>query len=373
LLVATLTIALPAAKLSPSTWEDIMAIEQSPFGTTADGTPVSLFTLASPNGLKARITNYGGIVVSLEVPDARGDSADVVLGYDDLDAYIADSPYFGCIVGRYGNRIANARFSLDGQEHVLAANDDTNNLHGGETGFDKVVWDAVPAESADGPALQLRYLSKDGEEGFPGNLDVTVVYTLTADNGLRMDSTAVTDKPTIVNITHHSYFNLAGAGSGDILGHEVMIDSDSITPVNENLIPTGELMPVDGTPFDFRSPAVVGARIEEDNQQLERGGGYDHNWVLRKPAGETGLAARVTEPVSGRTMEVLTSEPGMQFYTGNFLDGSLTGKGGAVYEFRHGFCMEPQHYPDSPNRPEFPSVVLRPGETYRSTITYRFG
>ncbi|MCX7017214.1 MAG: galactose mutarotase [Candidatus Sumerlaeota bacterium] len=344
---------------------------RQPFGNTKEGETVELFTLKNAKGMEAKITNYGGIVVSLMAPDRNGRLGDVVLGYDTLDQYVKDNPYFGCLVGRFGNRIAKGRFTLDGREYTLAVNNGPNHLHGGLKGFDKVVWRARPFESKDGPALELKYLSKDGEEGYPGNLDVTAIYTLTGDNALRLDFTATTDKPTICNLTHHSYFNLAGGG-GDILNHEAMIAADRFTPVDENLIPTGELRPVAGTPFDFTKPRKIGARINDPDEQLKRGNGYDHNFALNKPMGELGLAARVFEPTSGRVMETLTTEPAMQFYTGNFLDGSNVGKGGRPYPFRGAFCMEPQHYPDSPNQPRFPSVVLRPGQTYRNTILYRF-
>jgi aldose 1-epimerase len=345
-------------------------ISRTPFGRTPDGVPVDLYTLRNSQGAEARIMTYGGIVVSLKVPDREGRLGDVVLGYETLAEYIEENPYFGCLVGRYGNRIANGRFTLDGQTYKLAQNNPPNHLHGGWKGFDKVVWKARSYNSPLGPALELNYLSVDGEEGYPGNLNVTAVYTLTEDNALRLDYAAVTDRPTVVNLTHHSYFNLAGRG--DILGHEVMIHADRFTPVDETLIPTGALAPVEGTPFDFRKPTSIGARIDQDDQQLKFGGGYDHNWVITKPYGQFGLQARVYEPTSGRVMEVHSTEPGLQFYSGNFLDGTLTGKAGWVYEFRHGFCMEPQHFPDSPNQPDFPSTVLRPGETYRNTIVYRF-
>lgn len=348
----------------------ILQVSREPFGTTADGTPVELFTLRNHRGAEARISNYGGIVVSLKVPDRNGQLGDVVLGYDKLADYIKETPYFGCLVGRYGNRIARGHFSLDGRVYTLATNNYPNHLHGGNKGFDKVVWQAKTLATVDGPALELQYVSKDGEEGYPGNLSVTALYTLTADNALKLQYTATTDKDTIVNLTQHSYFNLAGMG--DILGHVVMIPADKFTPVDSTLIPTGVLQPVEGTPFDFQTPTAIGARINQDNEQLKFGKGYDHNWVINKPMGEFGLMARVFEPTTGRVLEVLSTEPGLQFYSGNFLDGTLKGKGGWIYQFRNGFCMEPQHYPDSPNQPNFPSVVLKPGQTYRNTIMYRF-
>jgi len=348
----------------------IMSITREPFGETKEGTPVDLYTLKNAGGVEAKIATYGGTVVSLYVPDRQGRMGDVVQGFVTLEEYIEKSPYFGCLIGRYGNRIAEGKFTLEGETYTLACNDGSNNLHGGMKGFDKVVWDAEALESDAGPSLELKYLSRDGEEGFPGNLSVTARYTLTADNGLRLDFSATTDKPTVVNLTHHSYFNLAG--EDDVLNHEVMIASDKFTPVDANLIPTGELRPVQGTPFDFTTAKAIGAGIGQDNEQLKFGGGYDHNWVLNKPEGELGIAARVFDPASGRVMEVLTTEPAMQFYTGNFLDGTLVGKGGQTYMHRSALCMEPQHYPDSPNQPDFPSVVLRPGEEYRNTIIYRF-
>ncbi len=347
------------------------SITQVPFGQ-ADGQAVTLYTLRNSRGAEARIMNYGGIVQSLRVPDRNGNFDDVVLGYDDLAGYVANNPYFGCLVGRYGNRIGGAKFTLDGKTYTLAANNGPNSLHGGLKGFDKVVWNAQPRVTKAGPALELKYVSQDGEEGFPGTLKVTAVYTLTEDNALQLDYTATTDKPTVCNLTHHSYFNLRGQGRGDILGHEVYLNADKTTPVDKELITTGEYASVAGTPFDFRKPTTIGARIDDPDTQLQYGPGYDHNWVINKPLGQLGLQARVYEPTTGRVMEVWSDEPGLQFYAGNFLDGTITGKGGAVYQRRNGFCMEPQHYPDSPNKPNFPSVVLRPGETFRNTIIYKF-
>lgn len=345
-------------------------INRQPFGQTKDGTPIDLFTLRNANGAEARICNYGGLVISLKVPDRNGKLGDVVLGYDNLADYIKDTPYFGALIGRYGNRIAKGQFTLDGRQYTLATNNYPNALHGGVKGFDKVVWLPTVMPSAEGPALKLQHVSHDGEEGYPGNLSVTVVYTLTHDNALKVEYTATTDRDTVANLTQHSYFNLAGKGT--ILGHVVMIAADKFTPVDSTLIPTGELRPVNGTPFDFRTPTAIGARINQDDEQLKFGKGYDHNWVINKPMGQLSLMARVYEPTSGRVLEVLSTEPGLQFYSGNFLDGTLKGKGGWVYQFRNGFCMEPQHYPDSPNRPEFPSVVLKPGDTYHNTIVFKF-
>ena len=347
-------------------------ISQAPFGNTPDGTPVAIYTLRNSKGMEVRIMTYGGIVQSLKVPDKNGKLGDVVLGYDNLDGYLKSSPFFGALVGRYGNRIGGAKFTLEGKTYTLATNNGPNSLHGGIKGFDKVVWKATSLMTADGSALQLTYFSKDGEEGFPGNLKVTAVYTLTDDNELRLDFTATTDQPTVCNLTHHSYFNLAGQGNGDILGHIVYINADNTTPVDSNLITTGEIKPVDGTPFDFRKPTAIGARINDPDTVLQYGPGYDHNWVINKPMGKLGLQARVYEPATGRVMEVFSTEPGLQFYTGNSLDGSITGKDGKVYQRRTAFCMEPQHYPDSPNKPMFPTTELKPGETYQNTIIYRF-
>ncbi len=347
-----------------------MQIARRPFGQTSDGKEVYLFSLRNAKGAEALISNYGGLVTSLRMPDRNGKLGDVVLGYDNLAAYIKETPYFGALIGRYGNRIARGKFSLDGKEYTLATNNYPNALHGGVKGFDKVVWEPAILTGPDGAGLKLTYLSKDGEEGYPGNLSVTVVYTLTDENALKIEYTATTDKDTVVNLTQHSYFNLACQDS--ILNHVVMIPADKFTPIDSTLIPTGDLRPVEGTPFDFRKPTAIGARINQDDEQLKFGKGYDHNWVINKPMGEMGLMARVTEPTTGRVMEVLSTEPGLQFYSGNFLDGTLKGKGGRVYEFRSGFCMEPQHFPDSPNKPQFPTVVLKPGQTYRNTIIYKF-
>jgi aldose 1-epimerase len=349
------------------------AISVQPFGKTPAGAPVDIYTLRNSKGAEARITNYGGIVVSLKVPDRAGMLGDVVLGYDDLNDYIKANPYFGALIGRYGNRIKKGRFELDGKNYRLAINNPPNALHGGMKGFDKVVWTAKPSVTKTGPSLKLTYVSKDGEEGYPGNLAVTAVYTLTNKNELRVDFTATTDKATIINLTHHSYFNLAGAGSGDILGQELTIKADKFTPIDKTFIPTGELRPVKGTAFDFQKPAPIGSRIANQDEQLKFGLGYDHNWVINKPPGKLAVVAKVHDPKSGRTLEVLSTEPGLQFYSGNFLDGTNVGKGGKVYRYRNGFCLEPQHFPDSPNKPQFPPVVLRPGQTYKSTIIYKFG
>ena len=343
---------------------------QAPFGQAPDGSPVEIFTLRKPGGIEARICNYGGILVTLKAPDREGRLDDVVLGYDHLEGYLTLSPYFGAVVGRYANRIAKGTFTLDGVTYTLAANNGPNSLHGGRKGFDKVVWHAAQTGTASAPSLTLQYLSKDGEEGYPGNLSVTAIYSLTDENGLRLDLTAITDKTTIVNLSQHTYFNLAG--KGDILGHEIQIDADRFTAVDGTLIPTGELRPVEGTPFDFRKSVAMGARIEQNEEQLNHGRGYDHNFVLNHPIGHLDVIARVTEPLTGRVLEVLTTAPGVQLYTGNYLNGAIKGKGGQVYAKRSGFCLEAQHFPDSPNHPAFPSTTLRPGELYRNTIIYRF-
>jgi len=345
-------------------------IAKQPFGATKDGTPVDLYTLRNSKGAEARICNYGGIVVSLKVPDRKGQLGDVVLGYDTLDGYLNETPYFGALIGRYGNRIAKGKFTLNGKEYTLATNNGPNALHGGIKGFDKVVWQARAFHGPLGQALELRYLSQDGEEGYPGNLSVTATYTLTEQNGLQLEYAATTDKDTVLNLTQHTYFNLAG--KGDVLDHVVMMPADRFTPVDATLIPTGKLRSVTGTPFDFTSPKPIGARIGQTDEQLKFGNGYDHNFVFDKRIGDLTLLARVSEPTSGRILEVLSTEPGLQFYTGNFLNGTLTGKGGTVYNFRNAFCMEPQHFPDSPNQRNFPSVVLKPGQIYRNTIVFRF-
>ncbi|MCD4747144.1 MAG: galactose mutarotase [Bacteroidales bacterium] len=341
-----------------------ISINKENFGKY-DGKNVYLYTLTNSNGLIAKITNYGAIVTSLIVPDKQGNFDDIVLGYDNLEDYIKDSPYFGAIVGRYGNRIAKGKFILDDKEYTLAVNNGNNHLHGGIKGFDKVVWDAEEIDNKEGVGLKLKYISKDGEEGYPGNLEVTVTYTLTNNNELKISYEAVTDKPTPVNITHHSYFNLAGAGKEDILNHELMIDADKYTVVDKELIPTAELRDVKDTPMDFTSPESIGSRIAAVE------GGYDHNYVLNNN-GKFAKVVEVIEPQSGRLMEVYTSEPGIQFYSGNFLDGSNIGKNGKKYNKYYGFCLETQHFPDSPNQPSFPSTILKPGEKYGYTTVYKF-
>jgi aldose 1-epimerase len=349
---------------------------REPFGTTDRGDSVSVYTLKNAHGMEVRATDYGGIILSLRVADRNGRFDDVVLGYDSLKDYLRESPYFGAIIGRYGNRIAGGRFSLDGRTYTLARNNGPNHLHGGLRGFDKVVWGVEPFERQDSVGLVLRYTSPEGEEGYPGTLRAQVTYTLTDRNELIFDYHATTDRATPVNLTQHSYFNLAGDGKGDILGHAVTLNADHFTPVDSTLIPTGEIKSVGGTPFDFRTATPIGARIGRDDEQLRNGRGYDHNFVLNKGGtggtGDPTLAARVYEPGSGRVMEIHTTEPGLQFYSGNFLDGTLRGKNGVVYRHRYGFAMETQHFPDTPNQPAFPSAILRPGEEYRSRSIYKF-
>ena len=349
-----------------------LPIKQDRFGTLPDGRTADVYTLENRTGMVVRITNYGGIVLSWLVPDRRGDLSDVVLGYDDLAGYLRKSPYLGALVGRYANRIGEARFTLGEIEYPLAANNGENALHGGRVGFDKKLWQAsvIGGTNTDSEALVLRHHSPDGDEGYPGALDVVVAYQLTEAQELRITYQATTNKTTILNLTNHSYFNLAGEGT--VLDHEVVLHADHFTPIDDRLIPTGELRHVAGTPFDFRSFHRIGEWIDEPDPQLVYGKGYDHNFVLRHPKGVLGLAAQVSEPVSGRQLEVLTTEPGLQFYTGNFLDGSIVGKQGREYLRRSGFCLETQHFPDSPHHSHFPSTVLEPGETYRSETVFRF-
>jgi len=354
------------------TAEAATRIHRDPFGRAPEGAPAEIFTLFGDGGVTVRISNYGGVVVSVEAPGRDGKKADVVLGFKTLDEYAADKSFQGALIGRYGNRIAKGRFVLDGKTYVLATNNGPNHLHGGPGGFHKKVWGARVVPGPHGEALELTLLSPDNDEGYPGSLNAKVVYSLRPDNGLEIDYTATTSKPTVLNLTNHTYFNLAGEGSGDILGHEIQIDADQFTPVDATLIPTGELRAVKGTPLDFTKSTAIGARIDDAYEQMAKGGGYDHNFVLRGPAGKLRLAARVTEPKSGRVMEVLTTQPGLQFYSGNFMDGSYSGKAGKPYARRNGLCLETQHFPDSPNQPKFPSVVLRPGGTYHETTVYRF-
>jgi len=348
----------------------------TPFGTLPDGRQTQLFVLENPAGFRAEITDLGGIVVRLLAPDRDGNLADVTLGFDNTTDYLERSPYFGAIIGRYANRIAAGEFVLDGKAYSLTNTSGPgrtrDHLHGGRVGFDEVLWQAEPTTIEGEPALRLGYLSRDGEEGYPGNLNVEVTYTVTDDSSLRIDYRATTDKATPVNLTNHAYFNLRGEGNDTILNHLLSLNAHRFTPVTPDNIPTGKLRPVVGTPFDFLRPHSIGNRIDAENEQLRYGRGYDHNFVLDGGGANLEWAATVSEPESGRVMEVLTTEPGMQFYTGNFLDGTLKGKSGRPYLRRSGFCLETQHFPDSPNQPDFPSTILRPGATYRSTTVYRF-
>lgn len=365
-----------ASSSAPPTATPEVSVTRTPFGTTPAGEPVELFTLTNAKGIEIRAISYGGIILSLKAPDRNGVLEDVVLGYDNLDGYLEDTPYFGALIGRYGNRIADARFSLDGATFELDANDGANSLHGGFRGFDKQVWEGSPTTTSEGAGVVFTRVSPDGEGGYPGNLRVQVSYTLTDADELVVDYLATTDRATPINLTQHSYFNLAGHGNGDILGHRLTLAASRFTPVDETLIPTGESAPVEGTPFDFRSPHAIGERIAVEDLQIGFGGGYDHNFVLDREGaaeGELVLAARVEEPSSGRVMEIRTTEPGVQFYSGNFLDGTLTGKSGHVYGHRAGFCLETQHFPDSPNHPGFPSTILRPDSEYRSRTVFSFG
>jgi aldose 1-epimerase len=349
-----------------------MSFERKLFGK-ADGKDVWLCTVSNAAGMTMSAIDYGGIVTSFAAPDRTGKMDDIVLGYDNVDGYVKNNPFFGAIIGRYGNRIAKGRFTLGGREYSLPTNDGPNCLHGGTKGFDKVVWSSREAKKNGAAGVEFSYESKDGDQGFPGNLKVTVVYWLTDKREFTVDYTAATDKETVVNLTQHNYWNLSGEGSGDILGHELIINADRYTPADAVAIPTGELASVRGTPMDFTRAATVGSRIGADFEQLKLGKGYDHNWVInRSRAEELALAAVLFDPKSGRKMEVLTTEPGMQFYSGNFLDGSIIGKSGKPYNYRNGLCLETQHYPDSPNKPSFPTTVLKPGQTYRTTTTYRF-
>jgi aldose 1-epimerase len=377
-LVLVLSIFIFAPASARANVDRPASITITSFGQLPDGRDVTLYSLVNSNGIRADVIDYGAIIVRLFVPDRAGRLDDVVLGYNALEDYLEASPYFGAVVGRYANRIAGGTFTLDGQTYSLATNNYPGglpcHLHGGVIGFDKVLWAATPYITGDVPSIVLRYTSPDGEEGYPGNLDVRVTYTLGKDNSLSIDYLATSDKATPVNLTQHSYFNLKGEGQGDILDHILTINAAHMTPVRAGLIPTGIVSPVAGTPFDFRSPYPIGERISSPgDEQLELAKGYDHNWVIDRPNSGLCLAATVFEPLSGRSLEVWTEEPGLQFYSGNFLKGSHIGKSGRPYSFRGGFCLETQHYPDSPNQPDFPCTILRPGETYSSTTVYRFG
>jgi len=345
-------------------------VKQERFGVR-DGRPVILYTLKNSHGVEVRAMNYGGIIQAIRVPDRKGNFADIVLGHDTAEGYMPNPPYIGAIVGRYANRIANGTFTLDGKTYNLPKNDGPNTLHGGTTRtFDKVMWESQPLKDKNG--VQFEFLSKDGDDGFPGNLKMKVSYVLTDSNELVIDYEATTDKATPINVSQHSYFNLKGEGNGDILDHEVMINADKFTPVDKNLIPTGELRPVKGTPLDFTKPTRIGTRIDDSYEQLVLAHGYDHNFVINRKGPGMTLAARVYEPTTGRELEVSTTQPAVQFYTGNFLDGTVTGKGGHVYKRRFGFCLETQHYPDSPNHPDFPNTILKPGETFHQTTAFKF-
>jgi aldose 1-epimerase len=372
ILIATAVGAsLAFSSLAQTTPPRAAGVTRTASSSLVNGKPIEIFTLTNTAGVEVKAMTYGGIITSWRVPDRRGQIADIVLGYDDPDGYLKNnSPYFGAIVGRYGNRIAKAQFALDGHTYALAANDGVNHLHGGRQGFDKVLWEG---EALRGAGVAFSRTSVDGEEGYPGNLKVRVTYTLTDKNELVVSYEATTDKPTPVNLTQHSYFNLGGQGTGDILGHELRINADRYTPVDATLIPTGELAPVDKTPFDFRKPTAIGTHIASEHPQMQFGRGYDHNWVLARSGAGLSLAADVYEPKDGRTLQVRTTEPGLQFYAGNFLDGTITGKDGRVYRHRYGFCLETQHFPDAPNKPTFPSTTLRPGDTYRTRTVFTTG
>jgi aldose 1-epimerase len=351
----------------------VSTVTAKPFGTLPDGRKAYLYTLTNRNGSVAKISDYGGTVTSLTMPDRNGKFGDIVLGFPSLAGYIGDNSYFGCLIGRFGNRISKGRFTLGGREYRLGVNNLGNSHHGGFKGFDKALWQAEPKLTVRGPSLRLTHVSRDGDEGYPGTLKVTATYTLTDRDELKLVCRAVTDKETVVNLTHHGYFNLAGQGNGTILDHVLTIDSSRYTPVGRTLIPTGKIATVKGTPFDFRKPSPIGSRIDRKDEQLGFAGGYDHNFVADKPIpGTLCRMASVEDPKTGRVMDVFSTEPAVQFYSGNFLDGTLRGKGGKVYAHRGGFCLEPQHYPDSPNHANFPSTVLKPGEIYRNTIVYRF-
>lgn len=361
----------PAAAPPPPVEKKAASVARAPYGAMEDGTQVEAFTLTNANGMEVRAISYGGIVTHVMVPDRDGKLGDVVLGYDTLDGYLKDTAHHGAIVGRYANRIGKARFKLDGKTYKLAANNGPNTLHGGIKGFDRYVWNAEPFEKPGEVGIVFTHTSPDGDEGFPGTLSLRVTYTLTDSNELAFDYSATTDKPTVINLTQHSYFNLAGEGSGDVLAHELKINADRYTPVDATMIPLGELASVEGTPFDFRSKTAIGARIDSDNPQLKLGNGYDHNYVLNRTGNELLLAARIEDPKTGRAMQVHTTKPGMQLYTGNFLDGT-PGKSGHAYQPRNAFCLETQHFPDSPNKPSFPTTTLKPGEEFRSRTVYTF-
>ncbi|MGH7678683.1 MAG: aldose epimerase family protein [Gemmatimonadaceae bacterium] len=380
LLLGLITIAhadgyattLTDAVLPPVVSQGLQRVTKRPFGRMPDGTRIDEYVVVNGRGNSVSIITYGAIIRSIRVPDRSSRLDDVVLGFDNLQGYVGEHPYFGAVVGRYANRIANGRFTLDGNAHQLPVNNGPNSLHGGTRGFDKVVWTAEPFEGTGAAGVKLSYVSPDGDMGYPGRLDVRVSYTFNDNDELTVDYLATSDKATPVNLSQHSYFNLAG-GRRDILAHVLQLDASRYTPVDSTLIPTGELAAVAGTPFDFSTPTAIGARIGGTHEQLRFGRGYDHNFVLDRPGSGVRHAARVVEPTTGRTLDVLTDQPGIQFYSGNFLDGSNKGKSGQVYAHRFGFCLETQHFPDSPNKPAFPSTILRPGERYQSRTIFRFG
>jgi aldose 1-epimerase len=376
LLLLTALTAMVTVQLAPvldaQTDKKLNVPAMKQFGQTEDGQKVDKYTLRNANGVEVDVMTWGATLTRIAVPDRQGKTADVTLGFETLDPYLKPHPFFGSIVGRYGNRIAKGRFTLGGPAYKLATNDGENHLHGGTRGFDRRLWKGQPTTIDGNPGVKLTYVSADGEEGYPGTLTATVTYSLTPQNAVRIEYLATTDKATVVNLTNHAYFNLAGQGTGDILGHTLTIDADRFTPVDKGLIPTGELRAVDGTPFDFRKPTAIGARINAEDEQIKFGGGYDHNWVLNGGMGKMRRVVRLTDPTSGRSLEVFTTEPGVQFYSGNFLNGQK-GKEGKVYNRRHGLCLETQHFPDSPNKPSFPSTTLKPGQAYRTTTEYVFG
>jgi aldose 1-epimerase len=373
LLVAVCVQLSCAPRVVTSSSAGAHEITKASFGALSDGTPVDLYSMRNKAGIEARVITYGGIIVSLKTAGRNGPFGDIVLGFDSLAGYVHDSPYFGAIVGRYANRIAKGRFTLDGRTYQLPINNPPNSLHGGDRGFDKVVWQATPIEQTDGVSLVLSHVSPDGDQGYPGTVHAQVTYTLTDKDELSVEYKATTDKATPINLSQHTYFNLTGNAQRDVLGHVLTLNADRYTPVDSTLIPTGELASVAGTPFDFRMPTPIGARIDEKDEQLRRGRGYDHNLVLSRSGAGLAHAAHVLEPSSGRVMDVYTTEPGVQFYSGNFLDGTVHGKQGRVYRFRDGFCLETQHFPDSPNKPQFPSTILRPGEEFSSKTVFVFG
>ncbi len=378
LLVYALTSALAGGVVDPvvsgSASVPVAAnVTEASFGTMPDGTPVRLFALTNAAGMEVRATTYGVILVSVRVPDRHGKLDDIVIGHDNLEGYLTKSRYFGAVVGRYGNRISGGHVEIDGRTYQLTLNNGPNHLHGGVKGFDKTVWNAEIANDSRGPSVVFTHTSPDGHEGYPGTVAARIAYTVTDQNELIIEYSATTDKPTVLNITQHSYFNLSGVGSGDVLGHRLTLHADKYTPVDATQIPTGEIAPVEGTPFDFRRETAIGERIDGDSPQLKMSAGYDHNFVLSRNGTGLAPAARVVDPKTGRSMEIATTEPGIQFYSGNKLDGSMSGKGGHVYGSRTGLCLETQHFPDSPNKPNFPSTVLRPGEHYKSTTVFKFG